>query len=550
MVKSKNKIFSIALRLILCLVMVLGGIKIASGRNGVNAEGIPEGAAILSAVSTSDAGDDIVDNAWWYKVMQSVDSKYYSNIGVVTITNDSSKLPNPNSYCTPVDVGDNEDILYAYVSNILSPENKYDVVIYADVEQIYAPAEAVYLFGDGSGMTDGFCCTEVVFDVDDNGLCVFNTSNVVDMFGMFSGNSTLKKFDMSMLNVVNVEDFGSAFYSCSDLVDLNISGLDFAKVTNLRNTFGFCSMLKFLDLSGFDFSRIADTNYMLRDCGSLTKVLASPENFEQLKTIVDACDYDIRVVMDVGATTGIEGWKYNKSVPGVYDADTGYLLEEWPENDEGWDVSVSEFFSGGGGGTHVSLGYDCNIEHIFVVCGRCPDYMKNTSYCVFFLDSSGDCDIVGVCFADGVGDFVGVSVKVTSNTIFDCRGVNFDLINMEYDKWSDGGAILLPEEIERLLMEDGYTYVYTNDGISTKELTLPQNYSMQEIEDTTDLRGAVIGKNADEVLRVYNAYVKVDDPVEETGIDLYSGLAISGAMLVVACGCAVVMSKMKRKQSM
>ncbi|MBQ0017246.1 MAG: hypothetical protein KBT30_01275, partial [Clostridiales bacterium] len=37
--------------------------------------------------------------------------------------------------------------------------------------------------------------------------------------------------------------------------------------------------------------------------------------------------------------------------------------------------------------------------------------------------------------------------------------------------------------------------------------------------------------------------------VEETGIDLYSTLAISGAMLILACGCAVVMSKMKRKQS-
>ena len=37
MVKTKNKIFSIALCLILCLAMVLGGIKIASGRNGVSA---------------------------------------------------------------------------------------------------------------------------------------------------------------------------------------------------------------------------------------------------------------------------------------------------------------------------------------------------------------------------------------------------------------------------------------------------------------------------------------------------------------------------------
>ncbi|MBQ0017259.1 MAG: hypothetical protein KBT30_01340, partial [Clostridiales bacterium] len=43
---------------------------------------------------------------------------------------------------------------------------------------------------------------------------------------------------------------------------------------------------------------------------------------------------------------------------------------------------------------------------------------------------------------------------------------------------------------------------------------------------------------------------KTLSPVEETGIDLYSGLAISGAMLILACCCAVVMSKMKRKQSM
>ncbi|MBQ0017051.1 MAG: hypothetical protein KBT30_00285 [Clostridiales bacterium] len=43
--------------------------------------------------------------------------------------------------------------------------------------------------------------------------------------------------------------------------------------------------------------------------------------------------------------------------------------------------------------------------------------------------------------------------------------------------------------------------------------------------------------------------IKIETPVEETGVDLYGVLAISGAMLILACGCAVVMSKMKRKQS-
>ncbi|MBQ0017572.1 MAG: hypothetical protein KBT30_02955 [Clostridiales bacterium] len=56
--------------------------------------------------------------------------------------------------------------------------------------------------------------------------------------------------------------------------------------------------------------------------------------------------------------------------------------------------------------------------------------------------------------------------------------------------------------------------------------------------------------NSQEKALLNKLLTKVVDPVEETGIDLYSGLAISGAMLILACGCAVVMSKMKRKQSM
>ena len=42
---------------------------------------------------------------------------------------------------------------------------------------------------------------------------------------------------------------------------------------------------------------------------------------------------------------------------------------------------------------------------------------------------------------------------------------------------------------------------------------------------------------------------KVVDDVEETGIDLYSALMLSGAMLLITCACAVVFSKMKRNKT-
>jgi surface protein len=73
------------------------------------------------------------------------------------------------------------------------------------------------------------------------GFTNLNTENVTDMYGMFSGCSSLRSLDLSHFNTANVTDMGAMFYNCEELKTIYVgSGWTTENVTNGSAMFTQC----------------------------------------------------------------------------------------------------------------------------------------------------------------------------------------------------------------------------------------------------------------------------------------------------------------------
>ena len=136
----------------------------------------------------------------------------------------------PESYTTYYDVSESKNnsiVLYAVKEN-----DKYNVTIVSK-DIIYAPEYSARLFGDLS-------------NVENINLSGLNTSQVTNMYVMFTGDKMLQNLDLS--------------------------GFDTSNVTNMATMFRNCSMLNNIDLSSFDTSNVTEIQTMFYGCGKLFRV--------------------------------------------------------------------------------------------------------------------------------------------------------------------------------------------------------------------------------------------------------------------------------------
>ena len=103
-----------------------------------------------------------------------------------------------------------------------------------------------------------------------------DTSNVTDMYSMFSGCSNLTSLDLSSFNTSKVTNMSSMFNSCSKLTNLDLSNFNTSSVTNMYSMFGGifagCSSLTSLDLKNFDTSKVKNMSNMFSGCSNLTSL--------------------------------------------------------------------------------------------------------------------------------------------------------------------------------------------------------------------------------------------------------------------------------------
>ena len=111
----------------------------------------------------------------------------------------------------------------------------------------------------------------------------FNTENVRYMKGMFNACTSLKSLDVSNFNTKNVTDMNGMFYFCSSLTSLDVSNFNTENVTNMGTMFLGCSGLTSLDLSNFNTENVTTMYNMFTQCYSLTSLDVSNFNTENVK---------------------------------------------------------------------------------------------------------------------------------------------------------------------------------------------------------------------------------------------------------------------------
>ena len=101
-------------------------------------------------------------------------------------------------------------------------------------------------------------------------LSSFSTSKVIDMHQMFYFCVMLTTLDLSNFDTSNVTDMTSMFSGCRSLTTLDLSSFNTSKVTNMSHMFHYCKSLTTLDLSNFDTSKVETIYEMFFECGMLT----------------------------------------------------------------------------------------------------------------------------------------------------------------------------------------------------------------------------------------------------------------------------------------
>ena len=133
-----------------------------------------------------------------------------------------------------------------------------------------------------------------------DGLEYLNTSEVIDMSGMFLSCSGLPSLDLSHFDTQKVLNMGHMFFGCSGLTFLDLSHFDTQKVLNMGHMFFGCSGLTFLDLSHFDTQNVMGVDRMFFGCSGLTAIhsnttwqcLESEEMFAGCTKLKGAVAYD------------------------------------------------------------------------------------------------------------------------------------------------------------------------------------------------------------------------------------------------------------------
>ena len=141
------------------------------------------------------------------------------------------------------------------------------------------------------------------------GLSYLNTSEVTNMFVMFSGCRKLTTLDVSHFNTSKVTDMYAMFFSCSNLTSLDMSHFNTPNLVRMHEMFAYCYNLTNLDLSNFNTSKVTSMNIMFKGCTSLRTIYVG--NDWSTAAVTSSTDMFYNCTSLVGG----KGTTYNSSNP-------------------------------------------------------------------------------------------------------------------------------------------------------------------------------------------------------------------------------------------
>ena len=171
-------------------------------------------------------------------------------------------------------------------TNIEDEESDYEIKLWLDptdkTAYYYTEPEKVYLNTDSSKMFSLEYGEQKIKNILELDLSNFDTSQVTNMFAMFSRMSSLTTLDLSSFDTSKVTNMQSMFFSMSNLTSLNLSNFDTSQVTNMSLMFFSMSNLTSLNLSSFDTSKVTGMIGMFFGVSSLTSLNLSSFDTSQV----------------------------------------------------------------------------------------------------------------------------------------------------------------------------------------------------------------------------------------------------------------------------
>ena len=106
-----------------------------------------------------------------------------------------------------------------------------------------------------------------------------DTSQVTNMYYMFSECKSLTSLDLSSFDSSNATEMSGMFSGCQSLTSLDLTSFATNNVTSMNGICDGCKSLTSLDLSSFDSSNATEMGYMFRDCYNIKKLYLSSRFF-------------------------------------------------------------------------------------------------------------------------------------------------------------------------------------------------------------------------------------------------------------------------------
>lgn len=213
----------------------------------------------------------------------------------------------------------------------------------------YVEGTVLTIVGNGSGsisLNQDASCTFSDINLADyftkvtaiNGLDLLDTTDVVDMKGMFRKCSTLVSVNVSNWNTSKVQSFSGTFRECTSLTTVDVSGWDTGNATSMYTMFYSCKALVELGVDNWDVSSVTNMSYMFSTCSKLESVNVknwNVSNVTNMSYLFASCDK--LAELDLSAKPEINAWNVSNVTNMSYMFNKCMGLES--VNMKGWNTS-------------------------------------------------------------------------------------------------------------------------------------------------------------------------------------------------------------------
>lgn len=164
----------------------------------------------------------------------------------------------------------------------IAPEGAWDISVEGNRSVLaWVESNNLVIAGDGGVRAPKNCKLLFAFytnlkTIKFNGC--FDTSDIVDMTGMFEACEKLEDIDVSGFQTENVTSMSWLFSKCKSLVSVDVSGFKTTNVVSMARMFDECTSLRSLDIRNFDTRNVTHMTKMFCNCENLLSIYTG-ENF-------------------------------------------------------------------------------------------------------------------------------------------------------------------------------------------------------------------------------------------------------------------------------